>query len=76
MNRCSRARRASRRHSRPVTVTLLDTLHARPIKQAFPAIMDDLLLEVNPVQEGVIVQLDLGFEGYKALELDGTNIIC
>jgi hypothetical protein len=37
--------------------------------------MDDLLLEVNPVQEGVIVQLDLGFEGYKALELDCANII-
>ena len=37
--------------------------------------MDDLLLEVNPVQEGVIVQRDLGFEGYKALELDRTRII-
>ena len=35
--------------------------------------MDDLLLEVNPVQEGVIVQLDIGFEGK---ELDSTNIIC
>jgi hypothetical protein len=27
--------------------------------------MDDLLLELNPVQEGVIVQLDLGLEGYE-----------
>jgi hypothetical protein len=32
--------------------------------------MDELLLEVNPVQEGVIVQLDLGFEGDKALNHD------
>jgi hypothetical protein len=37
--------------------------------------MDELLLEVNPVQEGVIVQLDLGFEGDKALELEQANII-
>jgi hypothetical protein len=38
--------------------------------------MDDLLPEVNPVQEGVTVQLDLGFKGDKALKLEQTNIIC
>jgi hypothetical protein len=27
--------------------------------------MDDLLLELNRVQKGVIVQLDLGLEGYE-----------
>ena len=27
--------------------------------------MDDLLLELNRVQKGVIVQLDLGSEGYE-----------
>jgi hypothetical protein len=32
--------------------------------------MDELLLEVNPVQEGVIGQLGLGYEGDKALELE------
>lgn len=27
--------------------------------------MDDLLLELNRVQKGVIVQLDVGLEGYE-----------
>lgn len=34
--------------------------------------MDDVLLEVNPVQEGVIVQLELGLE---SIELESTNSI-